>query len=107
MKFTFICDDVWSGKKVTHELDEDSLPKLLEHFEYFLKANGFEFDGYLDFCPSEKEMEESDWPDFDDEPVEQCLEGVSKEEFCPVCNINKNIMVNHQCFDKNCPKGIW
>jgi hypothetical protein len=107
MKFTLMTDDVWSGKKITFEFDEDTLPKILENFELFLKANGFEFDGYLDFTIPEIEPE-SDWPQFDDEkPVEQCLEGVPKVESCSVCGINKNIMFHHQCFHKKCPKDTW
>jgi hypothetical protein len=105
MKFTFMTDDVWSGKKVTYEFDEDTLPKILENFELFLKANGFEFDGYLDF--SAGEFEDDIGIEFYDDEEELQTEPTIQKEKCPICYIDKDIMANHQCFDSKCPKETW
>jgi hypothetical protein len=108
MKFTFMTDDVWSGKKVTYVFDEDTLPKILENFELFLKANGFEFDGYLDFSTGEFDEEFDDdyrWPKFGEEELQ--TEPTIQKEKCPICYIDKDIMANHQCFDSKCPKDTW
>jgi hypothetical protein len=105
MKFTLMTDDVWSGKKITHEFDEDTLPKIIENFELFLKANGFEFDGYLDF--STGEFEDDIGIEFYDDEEELQTESTIQKEKCPICYIDKNIMANHQCFDSKCPKETW
>ena len=41
--------------KVTFEVGEDaSLNQMLDAFQYFLKASGFSFDGYLDFVKDDE-----------------------------------------------------
>ena len=121
MKFTLKCEhfdyDIYSGKElnvnhtVTHEFRAEDLSTILENFESFLRGSGFYIDGTIDIVkdeewpvndcssgivdPPDYEHPEAnfDWPD---EPV--------KLSFCPVCNIDMNIMKNHSCFDKKCPK---
>jgi len=59
--FTFIkhyysqqFDDL-AHSKVTFEVGEDaSLTQMLDAFEHFLKASGFNFDGYLDFVKDDE-----------------------------------------------------
>jgi cytochrome c peroxidase len=105
MKFTFTSDDVWSNKKITHEFDTDSLITIIENFERFLKANGFEFDGYLDISTPEPE-DDLDIEFYDDEEI-KTESTIVKKEKCDICHIEKGVMLNHKCFDDKCPKDSW
>lgn len=45
----FTYDKVGVSATVTHEFEEESLNKILEQFESFLRGCGFHFNGQLDF----------------------------------------------------------
>lgn len=67
MKYTFIQEDSDRIKTIIkHEIDGIvSLTDLVEHFERFLKASGYVFDGYLDFVDDKGENEPKDTPEFE------------------------------------------
>lgn len=54
MKYTFSCDA--DSVKVIHEISDDNLHIIIEQFEYFLKACGFQFQGQLDFVDSDRSI---------------------------------------------------
>ena len=129
MKFTLKCEhydyDIYTGKKletehvIISEFDAVGLDDILEKFEMFLRGNGFGIDGTLDVVKDDYNdysdhydvaQEEPDydhpeanfsWPD-----REQAYSSLEEDKIsmCPVCRIDTNIMKNHTCFDKNCPK---
>ena len=35
----------------------------------------------------------------------QLIRPLKMEDICPVCKIDMKTMLNHECWDKNCPKG--
>lgn len=41
------------GSLVTIEFEADTWPEVLEKLEQFLKASGFNFDGYIDIVSEE------------------------------------------------------
>ena len=55
MKFTFVkepSDSIWLGEgepKVTFECEEVQIEEVVAHFETFLSACGYKFDGHLGF----------------------------------------------------------
>jgi hypothetical protein len=129
MKFTLKCEhfdyDIYSGNEldvnniVTHEFRGESLSSILENFESFLRGNGFHFEGNLDIvndeytekcCSSENCLYQSfqdnnDNLDYDHPEANFDYDESESLSMCPVCKIDNNIMKNHTCFDKNCPKG--
>lgn len=110
-KFTFKCEhsryNHYTGNTegiastITHESEEDSLNNILENFEMFLRGCGFYFKGRLDIVDEETyELPNNDCTSefvFEPEPDVNYV--------CPVCRIDTNIMRDHNCYDKNCPKG--
>jgi hypothetical protein len=120
MKFTLKCEhfeyDIYSGKEldvnntVTHEFRGESLSTILENFESFLRGNGFHFEGNLDivnddYPESACTSEYNDEMDYDHPEANFDYHESEIISTCPVCKIDNNIMKNHTCFDKNCPKG--
>jgi hypothetical protein len=64
MSFKFISEDENDGYKVSIELHKHStLPEMLEHFEGFLKACGYQINGMLEVIPHDSWVEEvtEDW----------------------------------------------
>ncbi len=51
--------------------------------------------------PLQKESESTvmDWT------AAQLIRPPKMEDICPVCKIDTQTMLNHECWDKNCPKG--
>lgn len=81
--------------KVTVEFEVDTLTKVLENFELFLKGVGFYFDGVVDIV----ENENIDYSDFD-------LQDTSYPHLyplCPVCKLSKEQLGSNICYDENCP----
>jgi hypothetical protein len=120
MKFTLKCEhydyDIYSGKKLdaihvnVSEFDADGLDDILEKFEMFLRGNGFHFEGNLDvvnddYPESACTSEYNDEMDYDHPEANFDYHESETLSMCPVCKIDNNIMKNHTCFDKNCPKG--
>ena len=77
MKYTFIQEDEFRPRtSIKHEIEDNvTLPELVEHFERFLKASGFAFDGYLDIVMDKEEYDTKDtteyeigWYNMPDEP---------------------------------------
>jgi hypothetical protein len=62
---------------------------------------------------------DSEWPFPRQRPVQEEWNGVApsvamqwtvnqlmkEKSVCPVCKIDNGIMLQHECWDKNCPKG--
>ena len=44
-------------------------------------------------------------PDVMDWTAAQLIRPPKMEDICPVCKIDTQTMLNHECWDKNCPKG--
>ena len=85
-------------------------------------------EGYLSSPESAEEHEwtqtlrdDSEWPfpkqrpgdlnsdttgsDVMDWTAAQLIRPPKMEDICPVCKIDTQTMLNHECWDKNCPKG--
>ena len=132
MKYIFKQIDDISGNKAetTIEFTTDYLPTILEHFEMFLRGSGFHPSGTLDFveedeyfedCPQFEPAEENydepgkeEWPfplqkesesTVMDWTAAQLIRPPKMEDVCPVCKIDMKTMLNHECWDSNCPKG--
>ena len=108
MKFTLKCEhydyDIYTGQErgvdnvVMSEFNAVGLDDILDKFEMFLRGNGFYIDGVLDVVKVD---------DFDyNDPLDHYDPSEESEQLslCPVCKIDTNMMKNHTCFDKNCPK---
>ena len=123
MKYIFKQIDNISGRnaETTVEFSADSLTDILQHFEMFLRGSGFYPSGTLDFVQDEEyynnpidfnvESEEEPWNGVAPSvamqwTVNELMKGVNKEPtVCPVCKIDMQTMLNHECWDQNCPKG--
>jgi len=129
MKYIFKQIDDISGRnaETTIEFSTDTLPDVLEHFEMFLRGSGFHPSGTLDFVdeeyyyptfePTEEHYEEpvkEEWPFPSQKESEsqvmnwtaaQLIRKPQMKDVCPVCKIDNETMLKHECWDKNCPKG--
>ena len=90
---------------------------MLENFELFLRGSGFHFDGKLDVVKPEDEFEdEEDFDNFEDNEavnyawskiVERHLTDMENNEIqrgtCEVCKLPLETMLQHNCFDEQCP----
>lgn len=59
-KFVFTCEhkDLWSNNQVcknTHEFEIETLDKVLENFEMFLRGAGYVFNGVVDIVPVDED----------------------------------------------------
>jgi len=119
-RYTFTCEhfdyDMFRGEengvasKHTTEFRTDSLETMLENFELFLRGSGFHFDGVLDVV----KPEEDDLND-EDEPVnytwskivERHMTDMENDEIqrgvCEICKLPLETMLQHNCFDEQCP----
>jgi len=112
-KYTFICEHIEAGdglKNIT-EFRSDYLPDVLDNLELFLRGAGFYFDGKLQI------INEQDYPlpeEIDDFPDDGVFFQVvqshmdyldSKQSYCTVCGLSKDVMQGQKCFDPICPKG--
>lgn len=126
-RYTFICEhleyDMFRGEensvasKHTTEFNADDLTTMLENFELFLRGAGFHFDGKLDVVKPEDEFEdEEDFDNFEDNEavnyawskiVERHLTDMENNEIqrgtCEVCKLPLETMLQHNCFDEQCP----
>jgi hypothetical protein len=129
MKYIFKQIDNISGRnaETTIEFSTDTLPDVLEHFEMFLRGSGFYPSGTLDFVdeehyyptfePAEEHYEEpvkEEWPFPSQKESEsqvmnwtaaQLIRKPQMKDVCPVCKIDNETMLKHECWDKKCPKG--
>lgn len=127
-RYTFTCehfsyndftgDEENITTKHTTQFRADDLTTMLENFESFLRGAGFHFDGALDIVPidegdsfEEESTEQSDnssrvvsWM------VDDLLKNIKTEaientdpEKCSLCNLPKNVMEIHACWDPKCP----
>jgi hypothetical protein len=126
-RYTFICEnfkyDDFTGdetniaSKHTTEFRADDLNSVLEEFEMFMRGSGFHFDGVIDVVKPE---EESIWTDEEieliSEPYEnnvwsQILErhmtdlenDTIQRGTCEVCKLPLETMLQHNCYDEQCP----
>lgn len=129
-KYTFIHENKFNGSKLTLETEAESLSQILTDFTDFLRGAGFQIEGYLDVVSYDEEPEdysdhydtsaggdtgitldldldydhpEANWGGW--EQTSSSLMEEDKISLCPVCKIDNNVMKEHTCFDKNCPKG--
>jgi hypothetical protein len=127
-RYTFTCEhldyDMFRGEengvasKHTTEFSADTLETMLENFELFLRGSGFHFDGVLDVV----KPEEDDLTNFgfstdyeNDEPVnyawskivERHMTDMENDEIqrgaCEICKLPLETMLQHNCFDEQCP----
>ena len=134
MKYIFKQVDNISGHnaETTIEFDAEFLPDILQHFEMFLRGSGFHPSGTLDFVGEDEYFEDcpASINDFAPQPTEfipkevwpfplqkesestvmdwtaaQLIRPPKMEDVCPVCKIDMQTMLTHECWDNNCPKG--
>ena len=121
-RYTFTCEhfdyDMFRGEengvasKHTTEFRADNLTTMLENFDLFLRGSGFVFDGVIDVVnPDAEEIDN----DEDDEPVnyawskivERHMTDMENSEIkrgtCEVCKLPLETMLQHNCFDEQCP----
>jgi hypothetical protein len=123
-RYTLICEhfkyDEFTGdetnisSKHTTEFRADDLNSVLEEVEMFLKGSGFHFDGVIDVVKPE---EERNWDDeeYDYEPDVRVMEHLVadllrqqeneelKKGLCEVCKLPLDVMIQHSCFEDQCP----
>jgi hypothetical protein len=120
-RYTFTCEhldyDMFRGEengvasKHTTEFSADELTTMLENFELFLRGSGFVFDGVIDVVNPDAEFD-----NFEDNEavnhawtkiVERHLTDMENDEIqrgtCEVCKLPLETMLQHNCFDEQCP----
>ena len=106
----FTGDIIGTKCTTTVEFEAEELREVISEFENFLRGSGFRFDGNLEIVDAEIELKKyyftKDNSEFEENAFQSSLPKAN-EKVCNVCGINRNIMMNHQCFDKNCPKEHW
>ena len=115
-KFTLKCEhpdyDEFTGDVIgtrattTVEFKAEDLKEVISEFEMFLRGCGYMFEGNLDFFDYETQLKNSYFVD-ENVKFEKYTLPKTNEKVCNVCGISRHIMMNHQCFDENCPKGHW
>lgn len=67
MKYTFKSKSNYDNSELTLEFEAEQLDDVLSHFNTFLRASGFEFDGYLGVVYDEEVYSEliEDSPDYE------------------------------------------
>ena len=93
------------GSKITVEFEGDTLYKVLENFELFLRGTGFYTEGHLDFVLDEVSKVEVDTINIDLSSVNMMYEeNYSHLLKCPICKLTDEQLGPHICYDKKCPK---
>ena len=92
------------GSKITVEFEGDTLYKVLENFEFFLRGTGFYTEGHLDFVTDEVSKVEVDTINLDMSSFNKTYEDYIDLSKCPVCKLTDEQLGPHICYDKNCPK---
>jgi len=87
-KFTLICEhkELWSDEhisKTTHEFETETLDKVLENFDMFLRGAGYVFDGVVDIVPTEE-----DYPEYADHNIDEY--DTDPDEIVPTINENEH-----------------
>ena len=130
-RYTFTCEhfdynnftgeELDVASKHTTEFRADDLTTMLENFELFLRGAGFVFDGVIDVV----KPEDDDLTNFgfstdyeEDEPlqsmnyawskiIERHMTDMENSEIkrgtCEVCKLPLETMLQHNCFDEQCP----
>lgn len=124
-KYKFICEDTFNNTNLTLETSAVSLDQLLTDFADFLRGAGFQINGYLDVIDPDEQFPENacdseyitlnDYDTMDYDHPEANFDWNStdslslyqedKLSLCPVCKLDTNMMKEHSCYDKHCPKG--
>jgi hypothetical protein len=105
-KFTFIRENGYDKSKVTMEFEATSLGDVLDEFETFVRACGYNEEGHLDFTTNTFPEFVGAEPDFSNLPqnnwpfAKTITPGV-----CSICKISNETMEHHKCYDAQCPKG--
>ena len=108
-KFTFIRENGYDKSKVTMEFEATTLGDVLDEFETFVRACGYNEEGHLDFtthifpdCVGAVgatydfgNLPQNNWP----------FSNIQVASICPVCKISNELMEHHKCYDAKCPKG--
>ncbi len=105
-KFTFIRENGYEKSKVTMEFEATTLGDVLDEFETFVRACGYNEEGHLDFTThifpeyvgtshDFSHLPQNNWP----------FAKIQPTAVCPVCKIDNETMSNHTCYDAKCPKG--
>jgi hypothetical protein len=123
-RYTFTCEHFDYGsyeglasEKVvsrhTIEFRAADLTTMLENFELFLRGSGFHFNGVIDVVDPGEEQTWSDEEDYDPDVrvmehlVADLLRQQESKELkkgtCEVCKLPLETMLQHNCYDDQCP----
>jgi len=80
-KFQFIAVDADANSSTAKEFSAESIHRVLEEFQYFLKGAGYEFDGTIELAPLQPEsgMIDIDLNGFYPDPDLRCDAWVSDQ----------------------------
>ena len=92
------CDNT----KVTVEFEAETLDRVLENTEYFLKGAGFFFDGNLDFVQDDSDSITTDNIDLSPSIFDTMYSKYGSQA-CHICKLTAEELGKNICFDKNCP----
>jgi len=125
-RYTFTCEhfdynnftgnEMDVASKHTTEFRADDLTTMLENFESFLRGAGFHFDGVIDVVkPEEEQNWDDEYGEDDYEPDVRVMEHLVadllrqqeneelKKGLCEVCKLPLDVMIQHSCFEDQCP----
>ena len=92
------CDNT----KVTVEFEAETLDRVLENTEYFLKGAGFFFDGNLDFVGDDNDSITTSTINLSPTNFDE-MYSKNYPHICSVCKLTTDQLGENICFDKNCP----
>jgi hypothetical protein len=122
-RYTFTCEhfdyDMFRGEengvtsKHTTEFRADDLNTMLENFELFLRGAGFHFDGVIDvvnpdanddiFHDENGEVVNDTWSKVLERHLTDMENNDIQRGICEVCKLPLETMLQHNCFDEQCP----
>ena len=122
-RYTFTCEhfdyDMFRGEengvasKHTTEFSADELTTMLENFELFLRGSGFVFDGVIDvvnpdanddiFHDGDEEVVNDTWSKVLERHLTDMENNDIQRGICEVCKLPLETMLQHNCFDEQCP----
>jgi hypothetical protein len=122
-RYTFTCEhfdyDMFRGEengvasKHTTQFRADELTTMLENFELFLRGSGFVFDGVIDvvnpdanddiFHDGDEEVVNDTWSKVLERHLTDMENNDIQRGICEVCKLPLETMLQHNCFDEQCP----
>jgi hypothetical protein len=126
-RYTFTCEhfdyesfEGLASEKVvsrhTTEFRAADLTTMLENFELFLRGSGFHFNGVIDIVNPDEDFFSDEEIEMFSEPletnvwskiVERHMTDIENETIqrgtCEVCKLPLETMLQHNCYDDQCP----